>query len=65
LTFALNHVSLAPALPTPAACNTQPFGRSLILIAGLAVGQVAVGLVAEHRAGQLRQDVLEFRVLLW
>jgi hypothetical protein len=34
------------------------------LIAGLAVYQVAVGLVAEHRAGQLCQDVFEFRVLL-
>jgi hypothetical protein len=36
----------------------------VLLIARSAGGQVTVGLVAEHRAGQLRQDVLKFRVLL-
>jgi hypothetical protein len=31
---------------------------------GLAADQVAVAVFAQHRAGQFRQDLIEFRVLL-
>src|SRR5258708_25075188 len=46
--------------------STHPFWMILVLTLALrlVVTQVAVGVLAEHGAGQLRQDGAEFRVLL-